>query len=205
VLRQRLAGDGVIEHPAYRDTINICGFDAETDKPAPEYIHDQHDLVTAQENGFAAKQIDAPKAVFDMAHEDKPRRAVGSRAVWSVVLREHATHDIFVDVEAESMRDLLRDAYTAELGIAALKLHDRRDEFYRRAFGTGFAPRGRGGKEQAVFSIDQGIVKLEQRRGLYEAPSFSMRFRNSVVSPSTKRSRVVRFGARCLDRLLIRS
>jgi hypothetical protein len=36
------------------------------------------------------------------------------------VLREHATHDIFVDVEAQSMRDLLRDAYTAELGIAAL-------------------------------------------------------------------------------------
>jgi len=75
-------------------------------------------------------------------------------SAWSVVLREHATHDIFVDVDAEDMRNLLRDAYTAELGIAALKLHDRRDEFHRRAFRTGFAAMRRGGKEQAVFSID---------------------------------------------------
>jgi hypothetical protein len=75
-LRIGLAGSSVIKHPAYRDTINICGFDAETDEPAREYIHDQHDPVTAQENGFAAKQIDAPKAVFDVAHEDKPGRAI---------------------------------------------------------------------------------------------------------------------------------
>jgi len=71
--------------------------------------------------------------------------------------REQATHDVFVDVDTEGMRDLLRDAYTAELGIAALKLQDRRDEFHRRAFRTGIALGARGKKEQAVFAIDQGL------------------------------------------------
>ena len=47
-------------------------------------------------------------------------RAIGSGVLWPVVLREHATHDIFVDVDAEGMSDLLGDAYTAEPGVAAL-------------------------------------------------------------------------------------
>jgi len=36
-MRIGVAGD-VIEHPAYRDTINTFGIDAETDEPAREYI-----------------------------------------------------------------------------------------------------------------------------------------------------------------------
>jgi hypothetical protein len=79
------------------------------------------------------------------------------------VLREHTTHDIFVDVDAEGMRDLLGDAYTAEPGVAALQLNDRRDEFCRGTFGPGLATMRRGGKEQAVFPIHQGFVELEQR------------------------------------------
>jgi hypothetical protein len=38
------------------------------------------------------------------------------------VLREDPANDIFVDLEAEGMGDLLCDAYTAEFGIAATRL-----------------------------------------------------------------------------------
>jgi len=88
------------------------------------------------------------------------------------VLREDAAHDIFVDLHAEVVRDLLRDAHTAETRIAPLHLDDRRDEFRRRTFGTGFAAMGRGGKEQAVLSIHQGLVELEQRCRLDERAKF---------------------------------
>ena len=62
-----------------------------------------------------------------------------------VVLREHAAHDILVDVKAEGMCDLLGDADTAELGISVLELDDRRDEFRGRTFWDRFAAmRGAG-------------------------------------------------------------
>ena len=143
VFRQRLTGDGVIEHSTNRAPIYKCTFDAETDEPAREYVHDQHHPMTAQEDRFAAEHVDAPDAVVYVADECEPGWAIGSAVDWPVVLREHAAHDIFVDVDAEGMRDLLGDAYTAEFGIAALRLDDRRDEFRGRAFWTGFAPRRR--------------------------------------------------------------
>jgi len=55
-----LVSNGSIEHPAYRDTINMSAFDAESDQPAREYVHDQNYSVTAQEDRFAAQQVDAP-------------------------------------------------------------------------------------------------------------------------------------------------
>jgi len=45
----------VIEHPANRDPINMGAFNAETDEPAREDVHDQHHPVTAQENRFATE------------------------------------------------------------------------------------------------------------------------------------------------------
>jgi hypothetical protein len=109
--------------------------------------------------------------------------------------------------DAEGMRDLLGDAYTAEPGVVALQLNDRRDEFCRWTFGAGFAATVAGGKEQTIFVIDQCLVELEQRAGLMSAPSFGIRpgLTNSVVSAIRKRSSVVRFGALRLDRLPIRS
>ena len=55
-----------------------------------------------------------------------------------------------------------------KLRIAPLQLDDGRDEFRGRTFGTGFAAMRRGGKEQAVFPIHQGLVELEQRCRLDE-------------------------------------
>jgi hypothetical protein len=59
------------------------------------------------------------------------------------------------------MRDLLRDAHTAEFGITAFELNDCRDEFRGRVFGTGFSATEGGGKEQAVFPIHQRLVEFQ--------------------------------------------
>jgi hypothetical protein len=78
------------------------------------------------------------------------------------VFRKHAANDIFVDLDAEGIRDLLGDPHVAETRIAPLHLNDGRDEFRGRTFGTGFAAMRRIGKEQAVFPIYQGSVELEE-------------------------------------------
>ena len=85
-----------------------------------------------------------------------------SGVAWPIVFRKHAANDIFVDVDAESMSDLLGDAHTAKSRIAPLHLDDGRDEFRGRTFGTGFAAMRRRGKEQAIFPIHQGSVELEE-------------------------------------------
>lgn len=172
VFRWGPASNCVIEHPTYRDAVDICTLDAKTDDAAGEHVHDYQHPVTAQEDGFAAEQVDAPQAVLDVPDECQPRGVIGSGVAWREVLREHAAHDIFVDVEAEGMRDLLGDAYTAEPGVAALQLNDRRDEFCRRTFGAGFMATVAGGKEQTLFPIHQGLVELEQRCRLDERAKF---------------------------------
>ena len=59
----------MIEHPAYRDPVNVCGLDTEADDAAGEDVHDHHDPVVAQEDRFAAQQIETPEAVFGMSDE----------------------------------------------------------------------------------------------------------------------------------------
>ena len=61
VLRKALAGTDTNEHPAYRDAIDADGFDAEANNAPSEDIHDEHHPMAAQKDGFAAKEIDAPK------------------------------------------------------------------------------------------------------------------------------------------------
>lgn len=78
----------------------------------------------------------------------------------TVVLREHPAHDVLVDVDTESMGDLLSDAYAAELEIAPFQLNDCRDELRSGSFRTGFALTGGGGEYQAVLVIDQGFMEL---------------------------------------------
>jgi len=103
-----------------------------------------------------------------VADQRQPGRTCGARVVWSVVSGEDSTNHIFVDLHAESMRDLLGDPHVAEPRIAPLHLDDGRDEFRGRTFGTGFAAMRRRGKEQAVFPIHQGPVEVEERRRLDE-------------------------------------
>ena len=74
---------------------------------------------------------------------------------------KHAAHNIFVDLHAEGIGDLLGDAQVAELGIAVLHLNNGCDELRGRAFGSGFASMSRGREEQAVLAFDQCLVAPE--------------------------------------------
>src|SRR5207245_8123493 len=120
--------------------------DPKAEHASREHVQYQHTPVAPQQDRFTAEQVHAPESVLEVSDECEPRWAMGTAVPWPVVHRERAAHDIFVNVHPEGMRDLLRYAHTAELGIAALQFHDRRDEFHRRAFGTGFSATGRGGK-----------------------------------------------------------
>jgi hypothetical protein len=48
---------------------------------------------------------------------------------------EDAAHDIFVDLDAKRVSNLLGNSRTPELRIAALHFEDRRDELLRGPFG----------------------------------------------------------------------
>ena len=167
--------------------------DAKADDSTGEHGHGDQHPVTAQKHGFAAEQVDAPQTVLDVPDERQPREPVGCGVAWPVVLCEHTTNDVLVNLDAEGVRDLLGNPYTAESGISALHLDDRRDECCRRTFGAGFAATVAGGKESSIFPVHQGVA------GLTTAPSFGIRrgLTNSAhtLRPSTRRSRVVRFGA----------
>ena len=49
------------------------------------------------------------------------------------MLGEHAAHDIFVDLDAEGVRNLLRDFRTTKPRIALLDLNDRGNRFSWRS------------------------------------------------------------------------
>ena len=68
-----------------------------------------------------------------MPDEAQPGRAIVP-CFGSIVLREHAADDVFVDIDAKGTRDLLCDAGTANTGIAALELDDRVDRIRRFDF-----------------------------------------------------------------------
>ena len=81
-------------------------------------------------------------------------------------------HDIFVDLDAKGVRDLLGDAHATEARIAPLHLDDGGDELRGGTFGTGLAAMRRGRKEQVVLTIHQRPVKLEQCCRLDEGAKF---------------------------------
>ena len=88
-----------------------------------------------QRDGFTAKQINAPQAIFHVPDERQPRRATGSR-LRSIVFGEHPADHVLVDLDAEGPPDDERNLRTAEPWIALLELDDHPDEFLRWPFGT---------------------------------------------------------------------
>src|SRR5215470_611529 len=136
VPRKRLCGDDLVEHPANRRATGLSALNAKTDDPTCEHVHHHHDPMAAQEYRFAAKQIDAPQAVLHLADKAQPGRTICSCS-GSIVLREHAADNVFVDIDAKGPRNLLCDARTANTGTASLELDDRVDEFLRWPFWAG--------------------------------------------------------------------
>jgi hypothetical protein len=56
----------VIEHPANRDIVNICAFDAEPTSRRVNTSMTTATGVTAKEDEFAAEQVNAPAAVAEV-------------------------------------------------------------------------------------------------------------------------------------------
>ena len=56
--------------------------------------------------------------------------------------RQHAVHDVLVDVDPERVRDDARNPWTAEPRIARLELEDRLDECLVWPFRSGFLGHG---------------------------------------------------------------
>jgi len=64
---------------------------------ALELVHNDEHPMGVQQNGLAAKQIDAPEAVFRVPKEGQPGRTTIARC-WAVVLGEDTPHDVLGDV-----------------------------------------------------------------------------------------------------------
>jgi len=176
VFRWWLTRGCVIEHSANRDSINVCGLDTEADDAAAKDIHDQHHPMAAQQDRFDTEQIDALQAVLGVANEGQPGWTVGSGMVRTVVLGEHAAHDIFVDLYAKGVSDLLGDAQAAEHGIAPFHLHDCRDEFRGRPLGPGL-PRGAQEENRSrYFRYTNALWNLSSVVALRIADSFGIRW-----------------------------
>ena len=78
MLRKRLPGDDLVEHPANRGATEISAFNAKANDPTGKHVHHHHDPMAAQMERFAAKQIDAPQAALQMPDKAQPGRAIGS-------------------------------------------------------------------------------------------------------------------------------
>ena len=76
------------------------------------------------------------RLVNPMPDKAQPGRAIGS-CLGSIVLREHPADDVFIDLDAKGVCNLLSDAGTANAGVAAFDLDDRVDEFLGRPVRAG--------------------------------------------------------------------
>jgi hypothetical protein len=113
--------------------MNACGGDAKPDDTTGKDIHDQHDPMAAQDDGFNTEQVDTPDPVLRLSDECQLGRTIGIR-LGSRVYGKHAAHDIFVDLNAKGVSDLLGDADTTECRIEMLHLDDGREELRGWAF-----------------------------------------------------------------------
>ena len=130
MLREPLSRCGVVEHATSRHAIDVRRLDADTDDPAREMIHHNHDPIALEHNGLTSEQIDAPQAVLHVADEREPGGSLisGGR---SEMPSEDAAHDVFVDLDAKRVSNLLGNSRTTEARIAVLHFEDRRDEILR--------------------------------------------------------------------------
>src|SRR5436305_8152934 len=111
-------------------------------------------------------RIDAPQAVLHMPDKAQPGRTIGS-CLGPIVFREHPADDVFVDIDAKGVRNLLCDAGTANTGIAAFELDDRVDEFLRWPFWAG-APMTSRREKPPIFAFPERLVESQQGSGLQD-------------------------------------
>jgi hypothetical protein len=160
--------------------------------------------MAAQKDGFNVEEIDTPDAVLRVSDECQPGRTIGTRLGSKVFWQARAARHLCRS-RCQRRERLRGDADTTELRIAALHLDDGRDELRARAFRAKLSLRHEEENSRRYFRWTNALCNLNNVAGSRLADSFGMRcgLTKRVVSPSTRRSSVVRFGARCRERLLI--
>ena len=78
---------------------------------------------------------------------------------------QYPANHVLVDVSPERQSDLLGDSRASPTRIPSLHLHDRIHQFFGRALWTGTTTAFRG-KQQAILSLCQHVVKMQERRWL---------------------------------------
>jgi len=139
------------EHTADRRAIYVPSIHTKANNSARVLIHDDHDPVRLQCNGFGTEQVDrsgvqAPQTVLGMSESSQPGwpRVTG---FWFVVDGEYASDNVLVDIEPESQVDLLSDTGAAVPWVALFHLHNGAEslprcigyDFLCRSFGSGLS------------------------------------------------------------------
>ena len=164
VSRNTLPLNSRVEHTAHVGTPGGTAVDAETDEAPGTLIHHHEHPVALEQDGLASKEVDAPEAVCGVSDERQPRGPAAARSR-AIVCRQHAIHDVLVDVDPERLRDDARNPWTAEPRIARLELDDGLDQCIVRPF-RARCPRARRRREQpAVLAAHQGVMKCQERGG----------------------------------------
>ena len=139
-----------------------------------------------------------------MPNKAQPGWAIGS-CLGPIVFREHPADDVFVDIDAKGVRNLLCDAGTANTGIATFELDDRIDEFLRWSFWTG-APMISRREEPPIFALlERASWNLNKVLGFSMTASLGIRLAGTNSDPRSRRRRSNEFwcGARRRARLLM--
>ena len=134
--RRALTMDGGVEHATNVDAGDGSAVHADADETTRELVHDHEHPVAPEHDRLASKEVDAPEAVCGVADERQPRGPASARSR-AIVFRQHAVHDVLVDVDPERLRDDARNPWTAEPRIARLEFDDGLDECLVRALRSG--------------------------------------------------------------------
>ena len=125
-----------VEHATNVDTGHCTTAHAEANEASRELVHDDKHPVAPKHDRLAATQVHAPQAVSGVADKRQPR-GPGSARSGAIMFRQHAGHDVPVDVDPECLRNDARNPWTAEPRIARLEFDDGADERFARPLRSG--------------------------------------------------------------------
>jgi hypothetical protein len=164
-----------VEHAADVGARDGAAMHADADQATRELVHHHEHPVASQDDGLASKEVHAPEAVSGVADEQQPR-GPGSARSRAIVFRQHAGHDVLVDVDPECLRDDARNPWAAEPRIARLEFDDGLDECLVRPFRAGLPRAPRRREQPTVLSSYQRLMKRQERRRAERDGDFSDAF-----------------------------
>ena len=157
---------GGVEHAAKVGAIDRTAVHADSDEATRALVRDHEHPVAPEHDGLASKEVHAPQAVCRVSDERQPR-GPGSARDGARVCRQHAVHDVLIDVGPERSRDDARNPWTAEPRSTRLELDDGLDECLARPRRSGLLRALARREQSAVLATYQCLMKCQERRGAY--------------------------------------